>query len=156
MIASPLCVPIGQGFAHHPVRHRVYGLMPKGFGTFPLVPGSYVRDRRVLTLADAVRKMTSEPARRLGPVDRGLIRAGYVPDLVVFDPATVAARATTADPAARPARIERVMVGGIWVVTDWAAAGARPGLVLCVRAISQRRTPRRSRRAVDRPRAVTR
>ena len=53
-------------------------------------------------------------------------------------------------------RIERVMVGGIWVVTDWAAAGARPGLVLCVRAISQRRTPRRSRRAVDRPRAVTR
>ena len=118
--------------------------------------GSYVRDRRVLALADAVRKMTSKPARRLGLVDRVLIRAGYVADLVVFDPATVAARATTADPAARPAGIERVMVGGIWVVIDGAATGARPGLVLWARAISQRRAPRRSRRAVDRPREVTR
>lgn len=123
-------MPIGDGFAHHPVRHRAYGLMPKSFGTFPLVLGSYVRDRRVLALADAVRKMTSEPARRLGLVDRVLIRAGYVADLVVFDPATVAARATTADPAARPAGIERVMVCGIWVVIDGAATGARPGLVL--------------------------
>ena len=130
MIASPLCVPIGDGFAHHPVRHRAYGLMPKSFGTFPLVLGSYVRDRGVLPLTSAIHKMTSEPARRLGLADRGLIRAGYVADLVVFDPTTVAARATTADPAARPAGIERVMVGGVWVVIDGAATGDRPGAVL--------------------------
>ena len=49
LIASPLCVPIGDGFAHHPERHRAYGIMPKSFGTFPLVLGSYVRDRGVLS-----------------------------------------------------------------------------------------------------------
>ncbi|MBA3234762.1 MAG: amidohydrolase family protein, partial [Chloroflexi bacterium] len=71
LIASPLCVPIGDGFAHHPERHRALGIMPKSFGTFPLVLGSYVRDRGVLTLADAIRRITSEPARRLGIADRG-------------------------------------------------------------------------------------
>ncbi|HEV8489937.1 MAG TPA: D-aminoacylase [Candidatus Limnocylindrales bacterium] len=127
LISSPLCVPIGDGFANHPEKHRAYGLMPKSFGTFPLVLGSYVRDRGVLTLEEAVRKISAEPARRLGLADRGVLAPGFAADLVVFDTATIANRATEADPAARPAGIERVMVNGEWVVVDGRATGARPG-----------------------------
>jgi N-acyl-D-amino-acid deacylase len=130
LIASPLCVPIGDGFAHHPERHRAYGIMPKSFGTFPLVLGSYVRDRGVLSLPEAIRKITSEPARRLGLTDRGRLADGFAADLVVFDPATIANRADGADPAARPAGIERVMVNGRWTVVGGAATGERPGAVL--------------------------
>ncbi len=127
LIASPLCVPIGDGFASHPTKHRALGLMPKSFGTYPLVLGSYVRQRGVLTLAEAIRKMTSEPARRLGLVDRGLLAPGYAADLVVFDPEIVANRATEEDPAARPLGIDRVMVNGAWAVIDGQATGARAG-----------------------------
>ncbi len=130
LIASPLCVPIGDGFAHHPERHKAYGIMPKSFGTFPLVLGSYVRDRGVLPLAEAIRKITAEPARRLGLGDRGRLAAGLAADLVVFDPATIANRADGADPAARPAGIERVMVNGRWVVVAGAATGERTGAVV--------------------------
>jgi N-acyl-D-amino-acid deacylase len=127
LIASPLCVPIGDGFANHPVKHSAYGLMPKSFGTFPLVLGSYVRDRAVLSLQEAVRKITAEPARRLGLDDRGRLAPGLSADLVVFDPATVANRATEADPAARPSGIDRVMVNGEWAVIDGRSTGARAG-----------------------------
>jgi N-acyl-D-amino-acid deacylase len=130
LIASPLCVPIGDGFAHHPERHRAYGVMPKSFGTFPLVLGSYVRDRGILSLPDAIRKITSEPARRLGLADRGTLAEGSAADLVVFDPATVANRADGADPAARPAGIDRVMVNGRWAVVGGAATGERTGAML--------------------------
>ncbi len=130
LIASPLCVPIGDGFAHHPERHRAYGIMPKSFGTFPLVLGSYARDRGVLSLAEAVRKITSEPARRLGVSDRGRLAEGFAADLVLFDPATIANRADGADPAARPAGIDRVMVNGRWAVVGGAATEERAGAML--------------------------
>jgi N-acyl-D-amino-acid deacylase len=130
LIASHRCVPIGDGFANHPEKHRAYGLMPKSFGTFPLVLGSYVRDRGVLTLEEAIRKITAEPARRLGLRDRGRLAPGLAADLVVFDPATVGNRATETNPAARPIGIERVMVNGAWVVVDGGATGARPGFSL--------------------------
>lgn len=127
LIASPLCVPIGDGFASHPEKHRACGLMPKSFGTFPLLLGSYVRDRGVLTIEEAIRKITAEPARRLGLADRGLLAPESAADLVIFDLATIGNRATEADPAARPSGIERVMVNGAWVVIDGRATGARPG-----------------------------
>jgi N-acyl-D-amino-acid deacylase len=127
LIASPLCVPIGDGFANHPEKHRAYGLMPKSFGTFPRVLGSYVRDRGVLTIEAAVRRITAEPARRLGLDDRGRLAAGLAADLVVFDPATIGNRATEADPAARPSGIDRVMVNGTWAVIDGRSTGARAG-----------------------------
>jgi N-acyl-D-aspartate/D-glutamate deacylase len=130
LIASPLCVPIGDGFSHHAERHRAYGLMPKSFGTFPLVLGSYVRDRGVLDLETAIHKITAEPARRLGLDDRGRLARGLAADIVLFDPATVANRATEADPSARPAGIHRVMVNGRWVVEDGVATGERPGRML--------------------------
>ena len=130
LLASPLCVPIGDGFAHHPERHRAFGIMPKSFGTFPLVLGSYVRDRGVLPPEAAIAKVTGEPARRLGLTDRGRLEPGLAADLVVFDPATIANRATTADPAARPAGISRVLVEGAWAVVDGAATGVRAGRML--------------------------
>ena len=130
LVSSPLCVPIGDGFANHPEMHRAYGLMPKSFGTFPLVLGSYVRDRGVLTLEEAVHKITAEPARRLGLTDRGVLAPGLAADLVVFDPATIGNRATEADPAARPAGIDRVMVNGAWAVIEGRATGERAGLSL--------------------------
>jgi N-acyl-D-aspartate/D-glutamate deacylase len=130
LIASPLCIPIGDGFAHHPEHHRPYGIMPKSFGTFPLVLGSYVRDRGVLSLPEAIRKITAEPARRLGLTDRGRLARGFAADLVVFDPATVGNRADGADPAARPAGIDQVMVNGHWAVIGGAATGERSGAVV--------------------------
>jgi N-acyl-D-amino-acid deacylase len=127
LIASPLCVPIGDGFANHPEHHRAYGLMPKSFGTFPRVLGFYARDRAVFSMAEAVRKITAEPARRLGLNDRGRLLAGLAADLVVFDPDAIGNRATEADPSARPAGVARVMVNGEWAVIDGQSTGSRSG-----------------------------
>jgi N-acyl-D-amino-acid deacylase len=75
--------------------------------------------------------MTSLAAGRAGLTDRGLLADGKVADLFLFDPATIANRATDVEePAARPAGIERVMVNGRWVVVDGAATGDRPGRAL--------------------------
>ena len=100
---------------------------PRAFGTFPRVLGRY---SGMLGLAEAVRKMTLEPARRLGLTDRGRIAEGAVADLVAFDPDKVMDRATFADPRRAPAGIALVMVAGETVVRDGAVTEARPGKVL--------------------------
>ena len=75
--------------------------------------------------------MTQVPAERVAIRDRGVLRDGAVADLLIFDPATIANRATEkGDPAARPAGIDRVMVNGEWVVREGASTGARPGRAL--------------------------
>lgn len=123
LISHPLSVPVSDGMAQHPVRHRDLGIMPKTFGTFPHVLGSYVRERGALTLPDAVRRMTREAADRVGLSDRGRLEPGAIADLVVFDPDTVANRATEeGDPGAAPAGISRVMVNGRWALIDGAHA----------------------------------
>ncbi|HKU14363.1 MAG TPA: D-aminoacylase [Steroidobacteraceae bacterium] len=103
---------------------------PRGAGTFPRVLGLYVRERGWLTLPEAVRKMTSLPAQRLGWKDRGTLRAGAFADLVLFDPATVLDRSTFAEPTLRPVGIERVFVNGVAVWSEGKATGERPGRVL--------------------------
>lgn len=103
---------------------------PRWYGTFPRVLGRYVRERGVLPLEEAVRKMTSLPADRLGLSDRGRIRSGAVADLVVFDPAVVADRATFEAPHQYPVGIPYVLVNGVAVVDDGAMTAARPGQVL--------------------------
>lgn len=85
---------------------------PRGWGTFPRYLGHYVRELGVLTLEECVAHLTSRPARRLGLPDRGVVRPGAVADLVVFDPATVAATSTYEEPCRQPAGIEHVLVGG--------------------------------------------
>jgi len=103
---------------------------PRWYGTFPRVLGHYVRERGVLTLEDAVRKMTTLPADRLGLTDRGRIATGAWADLVVFDAAAVIDRATFDAPHAYPAGIPFVIMNGTVVVDDGEFTDARPGRVL--------------------------
>jgi N-acyl-D-amino-acid deacylase len=103
---------------------------PRGAGTFPRVLGVFVRERHWLTLPEAIRKMTSLPAQRLGWRDRGIIREGLVADLVLFNPDTIIDRSTYANPTALPTGIEKVFVNGALVWDGGKPTGARPGLVL--------------------------
>src|SRR5919199_1757194 len=86
---------------------------PRAYGTFPRVLGHYVRDEHVLALEEAVRKMTGMPAARLGVSGRGVLRPGAYADVVVFDPARVADRATFESPHQYPAGIEFVLINGV-------------------------------------------
>lgn len=103
---------------------------PRNFGTFPRVLGRYVREQKVLPLEEAIRKMTTLPASILGLKDRGAIAVGQAADLVLFDPATVADRATFEDPFQYPVGIDTVVVNGEVVLDEGKHTGARPGRVL--------------------------
>ncbi len=92
--------------------------------------GYYVRERKVISLEEAVRKMTQLPASHFGFGDRGVIREGAAADLVVFDPATVLDQATYAAPHAGPSGILHVFVNGVFVVRDGKQTANRPGSVL--------------------------
>jgi N-acyl-D-amino-acid deacylase len=100
---------------------------PRTYGSFPRILGQFVRDEALLSLEEAVRKMTSAAAARLGLRDRGLIRDGAVADLVVFDPATIRSTATYDEPRSYPIGIEQVIVAGTLVVADGVHTGATPG-----------------------------
>ena len=106
------------------------GAHPRGYGSFPRVLGRYVREQRVLRLPDAIRKMTSLAAANVGLADRGVIAPNKYADLVLFDPATVADRATTAEPHATSVGIDTVWVNGDVVFRDGNSSGAHPGRVL--------------------------
>ena len=103
---------------------------PRAWGTFTRVLGKYVRQDGVLTLEDAVRKMTSQAAIRVGITDRGLVRPGMMADLVVFDPATVADVATFEQPNRYSIGVRHVLVNGKAVVTNGAVTKERPGRAL--------------------------
>lgn len=100
---------------------------PRTFGTFPRVLGRYVRGRGVLTLEEAVRRMTSLAADTFGIADRGRVVAGMVADLVVFDPRTVADDHDYRDPVRAPHGVRMVLQGGAVVVADGRFAGGRYG-----------------------------
>jgi N-acyl-D-amino-acid deacylase len=100
---------------------------PRAYGTYPRLLGRYVRERRVVGLEEMVRKLTSQAAAAMHLSDRGRIAAGYAGDLVVFDSAYVADRATFENPVQYPTGIEHVVVAGIPVVTRGEPTGARPG-----------------------------
>lgn len=103
---------------------------PRSYGTFARILGHYVREEGVLSLPAALRKMTSLPARRLGLADRGEVRPGMVADLAVFDPATVADRATFTRPHQFCAGVEHVFVNGIHVIEGAADSGRKAGQIL--------------------------
>ena len=103
---------------------------PRSYGTYPRILGKYVRDEGVITLEDAVRKMTSAVATRLSIHDRGLLRVGMYADVVVFDPATVADRATFEDPHQLSVGVEEVFVNGVQVLRGGEHTGAKPGRVV--------------------------
>ena len=128
-LAHPLSVVGSDGNAI-PLHQPTARPHPRSFGTFPRVLGRYTRDRGVLQLADAVHKMTGEPARRLGLLDRGVLREGGVADLVIFDPATVGDNAEFGQEPAAPTGIEIVVVAGTVMVENGEVANERPGQVL--------------------------
>ncbi|NPV71110.1 MAG: D-aminoacylase [Firmicutes bacterium] len=103
---------------------------PRSYGTFPRVLGRYAVRERVIPLEEAIRKMTSLPAARLGLRHRGLIREGYAADVVVFDPAAVIDTATFEHPASYPEGIEYVVVNGKVTVARGSHLGERNGMVL--------------------------
>jgi len=103
---------------------------PRAYGTFPRVLGRYVRDEKVLTLEQAVHKMTGMPAARMGFRDRGVLRPGAYADVVVFDPARVADRATFEAPHQYPVGIEFVLLNGVLEVDSGRFIDARAGRVL--------------------------
>ena len=106
------------------------GTHPRGFGSFPRVLGLYVRERQVMTLEQAVHKMTALAAISHGITDRGRIEPGAYADMVLFDPETVADRATTEKPHARATGIENVWVNGHLVYEGGWGSGQRYGRVL--------------------------
>lgn len=103
---------------------------PRAYGTYPRVLGKYVRDEKLLTLEEAIRKMSGAVAARLGLHNRGLLRAGYYADIVLFDPRTIADRATFEDAHQLSTGIRDVWVNGIRVVRDSGHTGATPGQVV--------------------------
>ncbi|HEU4800854.1 MAG TPA: D-aminoacylase [Gemmatimonadales bacterium] len=119
ILAHPLAMVCtdGGGFAiDGPTRRG--SPHPRGAGSFARVLGRYVRERKALTLPDAIRKMTSAPAARLRLADRGLLRQGYAADVVIFDPDTVADRATFENPFQYPVGISAVIVNGRFALRD--------------------------------------
>ncbi len=103
---------------------------PRYYGTFPRKIRRYAMEKEVLSVEDAVRSMTSLPARILGLEDRGLIHEGHHADLVVIDPERIRDRATALEPHQYPEGVEAVLVGGTFVVDGGERTGALPGRVI--------------------------
>jgi N-acyl-D-amino-acid deacylase len=100
---------------------------PRAYGNFARVLGKYVRDEKVVTLQEAIRRMTSLPASNLGLKDRGALKAGHFADLALFDPATIRDNATFAQPQRYATGMRHVFVNGIRVLKDGEHTGATPG-----------------------------
>jgi N-acyl-D-aspartate/D-glutamate deacylase len=100
---------------------------PRLYGTFPRVIRRFVRELKVLTMEEAVSKMTGMPARRLGLTDAGLIRRGYRADLTMFDPERFADTATFDDPRQYPVGLTAVVIGGEMVLENGQLNEVRPG-----------------------------
>jgi len=103
---------------------------PRAYGTFPRILAKYVREERVLTLEDAIRKFSALPAQRMRLTDRGVLKAGMWADVVIFDPATVHDRATFDNPNQLSEGMEYVLVNGVPVIDQEKMTGALPGKVL--------------------------
>ncbi|MGH7618478.1 MAG: N-acyl-D-amino-acid deacylase family protein, partial [Gemmatimonadaceae bacterium] len=100
---------------------------PRAYGTYPRILGRFVRDEHILTLEDAVRKMTSAVAERLSIHDRGLVRQGMLADIMIFDPSTIIDRATYEAPHQLSVGMRWVFVNGVAVVSDGKVTGEKPG-----------------------------
>ena len=103
---------------------------PRAYGNFARLLGRYVRDEKLITLEEAVRRLAALPAANLGLAGRGVLRAGAFADVVVFDPATIADRATFDQPHQYAVGMRHVLVNGVPVLRDGEHTGARPGRAL--------------------------
>jgi len=103
---------------------------PRAYGTFPRILAKYVREEKVLTLVDAIRKFSALPAQRMRLTDRGVLKAGMWADVVIFDPATVHDRATFDNPNQLSEGMDYVLVNGVPVIDQGKMTGTLPGKVL--------------------------
>jgi N-acyl-D-amino-acid deacylase len=103
---------------------------PRCYGTFPRLLGVYVREKGILKLEEAIRKMTSMPAGRFKIKDVGLISEGKKADIVIFDPETIKDMATYQKPHQYPVGIDYVMIGGEVVVDHGSITGSKPGRII--------------------------
>jgi N-acyl-D-aspartate/D-glutamate deacylase len=103
---------------------------PRSYGTFPRVLGRYVREEHVLTLEEAIRKMTSANAAKIGIFDRGILRPGMIADITVFNAETIIDHATYENPHQYSTGVEFVIVNGQLVLDHGHHTGARPGTIL--------------------------
>jgi len=131
MVASDGAIGVlGRGHPH-----------PRNYGTFPRVLARYVREEKVLPLEEAVRKMTSLPAWRIGQPERGRIAEGLYADITAFDPERIQDRATFLDPHHFSVGVAHVFVNGVPVLLDGSLTGERPGRVLRRVALAASRPP---------------
>jgi N-acyl-D-aspartate/D-glutamate deacylase len=103
---------------------------PRAYGTFPRLFRKYVREDKLLSLEDAIRKMSALPAQKMRLADRGVLKAGMWADVVVFDPETIADVATFAQPNQLSVGMDYVLVNGVPVIAAGKATGAKPGKIL--------------------------
>ncbi|NOK58949.1 MAG: N-acyl-D-aspartate/D-glutamate deacylase [Chloroflexi bacterium AL-W] len=103
---------------------------PRAYGTYPRVLGKYVREEQVIPLEDAIRKMSSAVANRLGLRNRGLLRPGYYADMVIFDPQTIGDRATFEEPHQLAVGVRDVWVNGVRALANGKHTGATPGMIV--------------------------
>lgn len=103
---------------------------PRQTGTFPRVLGGYARDKQVLSLESAIRKMTSLPAQTFGLKGKGLIKEGFDAELVIFDPKSIEEQGTYDDPIRVPSGISQVLVNGQVVIESEQITGVAAGKVL--------------------------
>jgi N-acyl-D-aspartate/D-glutamate deacylase len=103
---------------------------PRGYGNFPRLIAEYVREKKVVTLPDAIRKLTSWPATRMRLASRGLIKEGCFADVVIFDLDKIQDQATYEHPFATPTGIDYVLVNGQVVIEKGKHSGAKPGMVI--------------------------
>ncbi len=130
LLAHPLGIPVTDGITVAIDGPLGRPEMQKSYGTFPRVLGHFVRERGILRLEEAVRKMTAEPARRLGLWDRGILRSGMRADLTVFDPAGIADSGDERLGGRYPVGVEYVVVNGQLALSRGKRTTARAGLVL--------------------------
>ena len=103
---------------------------PRAYGNFANLLGKYVREEHVISLSEAIRRMTSYAAADLGIAERGSLKSGYMADIVVFDPATIAAKATYENPHQYAVGVAHVFINGVQVLKDGEHTGAKPGRVV--------------------------
>jgi len=131
VLSHPLVMVGSDGYSVAPTGRAVLDRPhPRSYGAYARVLQHYVRERKVLALPAAVRKMTSMPADQLGLRDRGRVARGLKADLVVFDPSSVTEQSTFDNPQRYPVGIPHVLVNGVLVVENGAHTGARPGRML--------------------------
>jgi len=131
ILAHPSCMPASDGSAL-----ADYGGLSKGnphprsYGTFPRFLGKYVRENKIVSWEEAIRKITSLPAQRFGLANRGQIKENLMADLVVFDPETVLDQATFANPHQYPKGLHTVIVNGSVVIEEMEHTNALQGMIL--------------------------